>query len=529
MTSVLPRCAVVGHGRLGTALSAALRASGVPVDGPLGRGATGAGADVVLLCVPDAEIAVAAACIPGDRLVGHCSGATTLGPLSAHRHAFSLHPLMTVTAAGADFAGASAAIAGTTERARATARDLALALGMEPFAVADEDRAAYHAAASVASNFLVTLEWAAERIGGIDRAALAPLIRAAVDNWEAQGPRAALTGPIAGGDRAVRSGRHRRHPRRHPAGRRMRTLRTVAELRAALAPARRDGRTIALVPTMGFLHEGHLSLIAAAREQADEVVVSLFVNPAQFDEASDLEAYPRDEARDAGLAAAAGADLLFAPPVEEIYPAGFATQVRVQGPLTEQLEGAHRGAAHFHGVTTVVTKLLNMVGPDVALFGQKDAQQTLVIRRLATDLDLPVRIEVAPTVREEDGLARSSRNVRLTGDDRRRALALSSALRAAEQALAAGTDDAATLIAAARAAMDDFDVEPEYLALVDPEDLRPVATVDQETLLAVAARVGQVRLIDNTVLSPELHHRRGRADGDPPLVAGVNRTGPQEA
>jgi pantoate--beta-alanine ligase len=282
----------------------------------------------------------------------------------------------------------------------------------------------------------------------------------------------------------------------------MRTLRAVTELRAALDEPRRAGRTVALVPTMGYLHEGHLSLIAAARAQADEVVVSLFVNPAQFDEASDLEAYPRDEDRDAALAAEAGADILFAPPVEAVYPPGFATQVRVGGPLTEGLEGAHRGAAHFHGVTTVVTKLLNMVAPDVAFFGQKDAQQALVIRRLATDLDLPVRIEVAPTVREEDGLARSSRNVRLAGDDRRRALALSRALRAAEQALAAGTRDAGALATAARAAMDDFDVEPEYLALVDPEDLRPVATVDQETLLAVAARVGQVRLIDNTILSP---------------------------
>ncbi|MCW3001597.1 MAG: pantoate--beta-alanine ligase [Conexibacter sp.] len=282
----------------------------------------------------------------------------------------------------------------------------------------------------------------------------------------------------------------------------MRTLRTVAELRAALAAPRRDGRTIALVPTMGFLHEGHLSLIHAARAQADEVVVSLFVNPTQFDEAADLDAYPRDEDRDAALAAEAGADILFAPPVEEIYPPGFTTEVRVGGPLTEALEGAHRGAAHFHGVTTVVTKLLNMVAPDVAILGQKDAQQALVIRRLATDLDLPVRIEVGATVREPDGLARSSRNVRLAGDDRRRALALSRALRAADEALAAGTRDAATLTAIARAEMDDFDVEPEYLALVDPEDLRPVATVDQDTLLAVAARVGQVRLIDNTILSP---------------------------
>jgi pantoate--beta-alanine ligase len=282
----------------------------------------------------------------------------------------------------------------------------------------------------------------------------------------------------------------------------MRTVRTVAALRAALADPRRNGKTVGLVPTMGYLHDGHLALIRAAREHADLVVVSLFVNPAQFDDASDLAAYPRDEHRDAQLAQDAGAGLLFAPPVDEVYPPGFTTQVRVGGALTETLEGAHRGADHFHGVTTVVTKLLNMVGPDVALFGQKDAQQALVIRRLAADLDLPTRIEVVPTVREPDGLALSSRNVRLEGDDRRRALALSAALRAAEAALALGTTDAETLATAARTAMTPFDVEPEYLALVDPEDLRPVGAVDQETLLAVAARVGQVRLIDNTILSP---------------------------
>jgi pantoate--beta-alanine ligase len=286
----------------------------------------------------------------------------------------------------------------------------------------------------------------------------------------------------------------------------MRTVRTVAELRAALAEPRRDGRTVALVPTMGYLHDGHLSLIEAARRQADLVVVSLFVNPAQFNDAADLDAYPRDEQRDAGLAQAAGADLLFAPSLDEVYPPGFTTQVRVDGPLTDTLEGAHRGADHFHGVTTVVTKLLNMVGPDLALFGQKDAQQALVIRRLAADLDLPTRVEVAPTVREPDGLALSSRNVRLAADDRRRALALSSALRAAQDTLAAGTRDADAITTAARAAMTPFDVEPEYLALVDPEDLRPVGSVDQETLLAVAAHVGQVRLIDNTILNPNGRH-----------------------
>jgi pantoate--beta-alanine ligase len=290
----------------------------------------------------------------------------------------------------------------------------------------------------------------------------------------------------------------------------MTTVRAIAELRAVLADARRAGRTVGLVPTMGFLHDGHLSLIRAASEQADVVVVSLFVNPTQFNEASDLEAYPRDEARDEGLAAAAGADILFVPSVDEVYPPGFSTQVRVSGPLTESLEGAQRGAEHFHGVTTVVTKLLNIVAPDVAFFGQKDAQQALVIRRLATDLDLPTRIAVQPTVREPDGLALSSRNVRLDRGDRARAVALRRALDAAQRELAAGTQDAAALVAAARAAMDDFDVEPEYLALVDPEDLRPVSTVDQDTLLAVAARVGQVRLIDNTILDPGNGNGNGR-------------------
>jgi predicted short-subunit dehydrogenase-like oxidoreductase (DUF2520 family) len=199
MLSNPSRCAVVGHGRLGTALAAALHASGMPVDGPLGRGADASTADVVLLCVPDAEIANAAACIAPGRLVGHCSGATTLAPLQPHE-AFSLHPLMTVPETGARFAGAGAAIAGSTDRALQTARDLALTLGLRPFTVADDDRAAYHAAASMASNFLITLEWAAERVGGIDRAAMAPLVRAAVENWAANGAERALTGPIARGD-----------------------------------------------------------------------------------------------------------------------------------------------------------------------------------------------------------------------------------------------------------------------------------------------------------------------------------------
>jgi pantoate--beta-alanine ligase len=279
----------------------------------------------------------------------------------------------------------------------------------------------------------------------------------------------------------------------------MRTVRTVAELREALRPARREERVIGLVPTMGALHEGHLSLIRHARATCDEVVVSLFVNPAQFNDAGDLAAYPRDEARDAGLLIAEGADVLFAPGVEEVYPPGFVTTVHVEG-LTAPLEGVSRGVSHFDAVTTVVTKLLNMVGPDVAFFGQKDAQQALVVGRLVRDLDMPVRIEVRPTVREHDGLALSSRNVHLEGDDRERAVALSEALRAAEASLAAGERDADALRAAALAAMRGRGVEPEYLALVDTDDLHPVARVEGDALLAVAARVGETRLIDNTIL-----------------------------
>jgi pantoate--beta-alanine ligase len=278
------------------------------------------------------------------------------------------------------------------------------------------------------------------------------------------------------------------------------TVRTVAELRAALRPARLAERTIGLVPTMGALHDGHLSLVRHARATCDVVVVSLFVNPAQFDDAGDLAAYPRDEERDAALAAEAGADLLFAPSRDEVYPPGFATTVHVEG-LTATLEGAHRGVGHFDGVTTVVTKLLNMVAPDVAFFGQKDAQQALVIGRLVRDLDLPVRIDIRPTVREHDGLALSSRNVHLDGTDRERALALHDALRAAEAALQAGERDAGALRETALQAMHDHGVEPDYLELVSTDDLSPVARVDGQALLAVAARVGPTRLIDNTILS----------------------------
>ncbi len=279
------------------------------------------------------------------------------------------------------------------------------------------------------------------------------------------------------------------------------TMRTVRELRAALEPHRRAGRTIGLVPTMGALHEGHLSLIRRARAQCEVVVVSVFVNPSQFDRAGDLERYPRQEGLDAELAARAGADLVFAPSVREIYPRGFATQVQVLG-ITDRLEGAMRGPEHFRGVATVVAKLLNIVQPRVAFFGQKDAQQVVVIRRLVADLNLPVRIEVGPTVREADGLALSSRNAQLAPAERERALALYAGLRAAAELVARGERASDVLLDAAAAAMAQFDVEPEYLALVDPDSLEEVSRLERPALLALAARVGSVRLIDNTILDP---------------------------
>jgi pantoate--beta-alanine ligase len=281
----------------------------------------------------------------------------------------------------------------------------------------------------------------------------------------------------------------------------MRTARTVAELRSLLAPERRAGRRIGLVPTMGYFHDGHLSLMRRARADNDVLVVSLFVNPAQFAPGEDFKAYPRDEQRDERLAEAEGVDLLFAPPVDEVYPDGFATTVTV-GELTETLEGdeAQRGPEHFHGVTTVVTKLFNMVGPDVAYFGQKDAQQALVIRKLVRDLDIPVRIEVCPTVRDPDGLALSSRNAYLSPEERERALGLSRALRAAQEAVASGTRDAAAVVAAARDELNRAGVEPDYLQLRSANDLSPVERVNGSTLLAVAARIGRARLIDNAIL-----------------------------
>jgi pantoate--beta-alanine ligase len=263
------------------------------------------------------------------------------------------------------------------------------------------------------------------------------------------------------------------------------------------------------VPTMGALHDGHRTLLAAAREGCDIVVMSLFVNPAQFGPDEDLGTYPRDEARDLELARIAGVDIVYAPDAAEVYPDGFATTVEVAGGLTEVLDGdpAQRGAGHFHGVTTVVAKLFNTIEPEVAFFGQKDAQQALVIRRMARDLDFPVEIEVLPTVREPTGLALSSRNAYLGDEDRRRAAALSRALAAAERA-AEGATSTATALAAARAELAADGIEPDYLEARDAETLVPAHSFNgRPVLVAVAARIGPARLIDNVIINPTKEKR----------------------
>jgi pantoate--beta-alanine ligase len=286
----------------------------------------------------------------------------------------------------------------------------------------------------------------------------------------------------------------------------MRIVRTRAELRESLAELRRQGKRIGLVPTMGYFHDGHLSLMRQAREDCDVVVVSLFVNPTQFGPGEDLGSYPRDEDRDAELAALEGVDLLWTPDTEEMYPEGFATSVEVANSLTGVLEGDpdHRGPSHFRGVTTVVAKLFNSVQPDIAYFGRKDAQQAVVIERMTRDLDFPVEIAVLPTVREDDGLALSSRNAYLTAEQRERATAISRALRAVEDAARAGETSTEALVETARNELRASGIEPEYVEARAAEDLSPIAELNgRPVLVAVAARVGKARLIDNVVITPK--------------------------
>lgn len=282
----------------------------------------------------------------------------------------------------------------------------------------------------------------------------------------------------------------------------MRVVTSVSEARAVLDAARARGETVALVPTMGALHEGHLSLIRAARAENDVVVVSIFVNPTQFGPKEDLERYPRDLDRDRGLCEDAGADLIFSPAAEEMYPRGFSTWVEVEG-LTDGLCGRSR-PGHFRGVCTVVTKLLSICSPERAYFGEKDAQQLAVITRMVRDLDLRVAVVPCPTVREADGLAMSSRNARLTPEERAQASTLYRALGTAKDLVEAGERDPAALQDALRVVLAEADLgEVDYVEIVRADDLTPVTVIEGTCLIAVAVKFGGsgTRLIDNIRVS----------------------------
>jgi pantoate--beta-alanine ligase len=276
----------------------------------------------------------------------------------------------------------------------------------------------------------------------------------------------------------------------------MKVCHTIDEMRAA----RREGRTVGLVPTMGALHQGHLSLVRMARAQCDLVVVSIFINPLQFGPNEDLAKYPRDFDRDCELLEREGVDVIFAPTAEEMYPAGAVTYVTVEG-LSDKLCGRSR-PGHFRGVTTVVSKLFHIVEPGRAFFGQKDAAQSTIIRRMVRDLNIPVQVVIGPIVREPDGLAMSSRNAYLDASQRQSALVLHRSLSAVQKSFDRGESKVQTLIEAGKHLFaEDASVRLDYFEIVDPETLDPVDDLSRSALVAVAAFVGKARLIDNVVLA----------------------------
>ncbi|HEX4067262.1 MAG TPA: pantoate--beta-alanine ligase [Acidobacteriaceae bacterium] len=275
--------------------------------------------------------------------------------------------------------------------------------------------------------------------------------------------------------------------------------RTIADTRAALASLRASGKSIGFVPTMGALHAGHISLVHAAKSACDAVVVSIFVNPTQFAPNEDFSKYPRTFESDRALLEAENVDLIFAPEPAEMYPEGATTFVEIEE-IQDRLDGASR-PGHFRGVATIVAKLFHLIAPDKAFFGQKDAAQVAVLRRMVRDLNFDLELVVCPTMREPDGLAMSSRNRYLSPEDRRRALALSQALRAVEHRVAAGVLDAAPLIDAALFVLaQDPEIRLDFLRIVDPDTLQDLPDVSRGALVAVAAWVGPARLIDNTLI-----------------------------
>jgi len=279
----------------------------------------------------------------------------------------------------------------------------------------------------------------------------------------------------------------------------LKTVDSISRMQTFVKILKKEGRTIGLVPTMGALHEGHLSLMRAAKTHTDVVVVSIFVNPLQFGPSEDFGKYPRDFARDEEMASRVGVDVIFCPKAEEMYPAGYSTYVNVEG-LTEGLCGASR-PGHFKGVTTVVTKLFSIVKPDIAYFGQKDAQQAFVIRRMVENLNMGIDIKVLPTIREKDGLAISSRNVFLSKEERREATALYVSLKKAESAVRGGEREPRAVIAAIEEVIRECpSAEIDYISIVDTQSLKDVTVIAGEVLIALAVTIGHTRLIDNTIM-----------------------------
>ena len=280
----------------------------------------------------------------------------------------------------------------------------------------------------------------------------------------------------------------------------METIKDIKEIQAHCLAAKSAGQTIAFVPTMGYLHEGHMSLLHEGRKRGDLLVLSIFVNPTQFGQGEDLERYPRDFNRDETMARECDVDLIFYPDTESIYPDGYATYVTVEGPLTNTLEGACR-PTHFRGVTTVVTKLFTIVMPHVALFGRKDFQQLAVIRRMAADLNLPVEIVGMPIIRESDGLAMSSRNVYLSTSERQQSLSLIDSLNMAASVVKAGERAASAVVAKTVDRLkSEPDLEVDYVKICHAETLEEVDEIDQESVMLLAVKVGKTRLIDNSLL-----------------------------
>ena len=521
----LLRLRVIGRGRAGGALSIALAGAGWEVLPALGRGddlkEAAAGTDVLVIATPDsvvAEVAAAVSPMPST-LVVHLAGSLGTAVLGAHPRKACLHPLVALpdaeTGARRLTAGAWFAVSGDP-----AVDSLVESLGGRSIEVADEHRTLYHAAATIASNHLVALLGQVERVAAEARvpfAAYLDLVEATVANVRELGPSAALTGAVRRGDWATVAAHVDALPEAERrsyeamvdeaarlAGRavpqetrELETISGIAALRKTLEAERASGRRVGFVPTMGYLHDGHASLIQRAAAECDVVVVSIFVNPLQFGAGEDLDAYPRDLERDRRLATDAGAQFLFVPDRSEMWPGGSPSVSVAAGPLGNVLDGASR-PGHFDGVATVVAKLFAIVGPCRAYFGEKDFQQLRVISQMVDDLALPVTVVGCPTVREADGLAMSSRNAYLGEAERERASTLYRALDAGRAALTNGSRDpleVGRVMAETISADPTFDLD--YAVAVQSEDLSVPAQLHDEVRLLVAARLGRARLIDN--------------------------------